>query len=77
MSSVTGIPLNPLTKELDFKTRLAPKIKPEVQRVPANPFFPGGLPPSTDVPVEKFQANLPEQDTVESKKVGTVLNTYA
>jgi CRISPR/Cas system-associated endonuclease/helicase Cas3 len=69
------------TSLVELKERFRPAIKPEVQRVRANPFYPGGLRPqsqqSAEVQREQFESNLPGRETDESKKVGTVLNTLA
>jgi len=78
MSAISSVSVNPRTNELDFKSRLAPALKPDVNRVPANPFFPmGRIPQEATESVQKFESNLPGQTPVESRKIGTVLNTLA
>lgn len=75
---------NTLSSTVDFSAemmnRFEPKLKPEVDRVRANPFYPGGRTPRVSIdsnPQQVFESNLPGQTPLESSKVGTVLNTVA
>ena len=79
MNGIGSIP-SPQTGGAGFENRdrLSIKLKPEVDRVRANPFYPEGIiSRASDSPVDVFQAHLPGHASKEAKKVGTVLNTVA
>lgn len=78
MNGIDGISVNLANTGFDSKERFELKAKPVLQRVQANPFYPEGrISKATDTPEEIFQSNLPGQSPLESRKIGTVLNTVA
>ncbi|MEQ9824671.1 MAG: hypothetical protein ABQ298_09830 [Puniceicoccaceae bacterium] len=76
ISGYTGAPMDPA---LEYKTRIAPKLKPEIERVLGNPFYPDGRTQvrSADFPRQVFEANLPTSQQEVAQKLGTMLNTLA
>ena len=80
MDSIGNILSNTADRSVEMLSRFEPKLKPEVDRVRANPFYPGGRAPRVSVdsmPQQVFESNLPGQTPLDSSKVGTVLNTVA
>jgi hypothetical protein len=78
MSGIDSITVNPPRAEVALKSKADYQIKPEVDRVRANPFYPEGrMPRLSDSPQQRFEANLPGQTLLDNRKIGTVLNTLA
>jgi hypothetical protein len=78
MSGIDSVLVNPPRAEVALKSRSDLQIKPSVDRVPANPFYPEGRTPRlSDSPQQRFEANLPGHTLLDSPKIGTVLNTLA
>ena len=80
MDAIGNMLSNATDRSIEMLNRFEPKLKPEIDRVRANPFYPGGRTPRLSVdttPQEVFESNLPGQTPLESRKIGTVLNTVA
>lgn len=78
MDAISNLLIDPAARGIEAKSRSEPKLKPFVDRVRANPFYPEGrISKATDSPKQVFESNLPGQSPLESRKVGTVLNTVA
>jgi len=79
MSGITGYSGGLPDAGLETRNRFAPKLKPEVNRVASNPFYPDGRSQvrSSEFSRQVFEANLPNAQQEVSQKVGTMLNTVA
>jgi hypothetical protein len=78
MSGVDSLTVNPPRVDVDLKSRIGAISKSSVSRVPANPFYPEGrIAKPSDSPQQRFEANLPGNTVLDSRKIGTVLNTLA